>query len=152
MPMWRLEVVGKGQILLAATSLLPSIAFKRWRSISFLIICIDRNDTLNMQLIFVISFTSIQITWSSNLGSQIRLIFSRADKGMYNFYLLLVTSYLVIKLLVTDNFSACRKNLAENRLSFPSAPHCVWHSYLSKGLRLIPYTCGSSSRHDPVLS
>jgi hypothetical protein len=63
----------------------------------------------------------------------------------YYCYLSLVTNYLAIKLLVTDNFSACRKYLANNRLSFPSAPRWVWHSYLSKGLRLIPYTCGSSS-------
>ena len=54
---------------------------------------------------------------------------------IYYCYLLLVTNYLAIKLLVTDNFSACRKHLAENRLSFPSAPHWVRHSYLSKGLR-----------------
>src|SRR3989337_1130143 len=44
----------------------------------------------------------------------------------------------------THNFSACREYLAENYLSFPSAPRGVRHSYLSKGLRLIPYTCGSS--------
>ena len=62
----------------------------------------------------------------------------------YYCYLSLVTNYLAIKLLVTDNFSACKKYLAENCLSFPSAPHWVRHSYLSKGLRLIPYTCGSS--------
>ena len=62
----------------------------------------------------------------------------------YYCYLSLVTNYLAIKLLVTDNFSACRKYLAENRLSFPSTPRWVRHSYLSKGLRLIPYTCGSS--------
>ena len=62
----------------------------------------------------------------------------------YYCQLSLVTSYLAIKLLVTDNFSACRKHLAENRLSFPSAPRWVRHSYLSKGLRQIPYTCGSS--------
>ena len=48
------------------------------------------------------------------------------------------------KLSVTDNFSACRENLTDNHLSFPSAPRWVRHSYLSKGLRLIPYTCGSS--------
>ena len=36
----------------------------------------------------------------------------------YYCYLLLVTNYLAIKLSVTDNFSACRKYLAENRLSF----------------------------------
>ena len=34
--------------------------------------------------------------------------------------------------------------LTENHLPFPSAPCWVRHSYLSKGLRLIPYTCGSS--------
>ena len=43
----------------------------------------------------------------------------------YYCYLSLVTNYLAIKLLVTDNFSACRKYLAENRLSFPSAPRWV---------------------------
>ena len=42
---------------------------------------------------------------------------------IYFFYLLLVTIYLITKLSVTDNFSACRENLTENRLSFPSAPH-----------------------------
>src|SRR6266566_3158464 len=65
----------------------------------------------------------------------------------YYCYFSLVTNYLSIKLLVTDNFSACRKHLAENRLSFPSAPRWVRHSYLSKGLRLIPYTCGSSASY-----
>ena len=44
----------------------------------------------------------------------------------------------------TYNFSTCRHYLAENHLSFPSAPCWVQHSYLSKGLQLIPYTCGSS--------
>ena len=63
---------------------------------------------------------------------------------IYFCYLLLVTNYLITKLSVTYNFSACREYLAENRLSFPSAPRWVRHSYLSKGLRLIPYTCGSS--------
>jgi hypothetical protein len=45
---------------------------------------------------------------------------------------------------VTENFSASRNYLAENHLSFPSAPRWVRHSYLSKRLQLIPYTCGSS--------
>ena len=54
---------------------------------------------------------------------------------IYFCYLLLVTNYLITKLSVTDNFSACREYLAENRLSFPSAPRWVRHSYLSKGLR-----------------
>ena len=58
--------------------------------------------------------------------------------------LLLVTNYLATKLAVTATLSTCRENLAENRLSFPSAPRWVRHSYLSKGLRLIPYICGSS--------
>ena len=41
---------------------------------------------------------------------------------IYFYYLLLVTNYLIIKLSVTDNFSACGEYLTENRLSFPSAP------------------------------
>ena len=41
----------------------------------------------------------------------------------------------ITKLSVTTYFSTCREYLAENRLSFPSAPHWVRHSYLSKGLR-----------------
>ena len=63
---------------------------------------------------------------------------------IYFCYLLPVTDYLITKLSITDNFSACRENLTENRLSFPSAPRWVRHSYLSKRLRYIPYTCGSS--------
>ena len=62
----------------------------------------------------------------------------------YFCYLLLATNHLTTQSLVTDNFSACRFYLAENHLSDPSAPRWVRHSYLSKGLRLIPYTCGSS--------
>ena len=54
---------------------------------------------------------------------------------IYFYYLLPVTNYLITKLSVTDNFSACREYLVENRLSFPSAPHSVRHSYLSIGLR-----------------
>ena len=63
---------------------------------------------------------------------------------IYFCYLLLVINYLITKLYVTTYFSTCREYLAENRLSFPSAPRWVRHSYLSKGLRQIPYTCGSS--------
>ena len=51
---------------------------------------------------------------------------------IYLYHLLLVTNYLIAKLSVTDNFSACREYLAENCLSFPSAPRWVRHSYLSK--------------------
>src|SRR3954463_10266269 len=54
---------------------------------------------------------------------------------IYTCYLLPVTNYLITKLSVTGNFSACREYLTENRLSFPSAPRWVRHSYLSKGLR-----------------
>ena len=54
---------------------------------------------------------------------------------IYFCYLLLVTNYLITKLSVTYNCSACREYLAENRLSFPSAPRWFRHSYLSKGLR-----------------
>ena len=44
---------------------------------------------------------------------------------IYFYYLLLVTNYLITKLSVTDNFSACREYLTKNRLSFPSAPRWV---------------------------
>ena len=44
---------------------------------------------------------------------------------------------------IIQAYPLLHENLAENRLSFPSAPRWVRHSYLSKGLRLIPYTCGS---------
>ena len=63
---------------------------------------------------------------------------------IYFCYLLLVTNYLITKLSVTYNFSACREYLTENRLSFPYAPRWVRHSYLSKGLQYTPYTFGSS--------
>ena len=54
---------------------------------------------------------------------------------IYFCYLLLVTNYLITKLSITYNFSVSREYLVENRLSFPSAPRWVRHSYLSKGLR-----------------
>ena len=44
---------------------------------------------------------------------------------VYFCYWLSVMNYLFTKLSVTDNFSACREYLTENRLSFPYAPHCV---------------------------
>jgi hypothetical protein len=81
---------------------------------------------------------------SSGLSFAIKRVGLPCCAYFYYCYLLLVTNYLAIKLCVTDNFSACRHYLAVNRLSFPSAPHWVRHSYLSKGLCLIPYTCGSS--------
>ena len=63
----------------------------------------------------------------------------------YYCYLALATNYIAMKLLITNNFSAYRKYLVENCLPFPFAPRWVRHSYSSKGLRLIPYTCGSSN-------
>src|SRR4051812_43854656 len=63
---------------------------------------------------------------------------------IYFCYILLVANFLITKLSVTTYFNTCREYLAETRLSFPSAPRWVRHSYLSKGLRYIPYTCGSS--------
>ena len=50
---------------------------------------------------------------------------------------LLVTRYYLSyhKTIYHLHFSAYRQNLTENRLSFPSAPRWVRHSYLSKGLR-----------------
>ena len=53
----------------------------------------------------------------------------------YFINLLPVMIYLITKLSVIDNFSACGEYLAENRLSFSSAPCWVRHSDLSKGLR-----------------
>ena len=61
---------------------------------------------------------------------------------IYFCYLLLVTIYLITKLSITTYFSTCREYLAENRLSFPSAPRWVRHSYLSKRLRWIPTLVG----------
>ena len=53
---------------------------------------------------------------------------------IYFCYLLLVTIYPITKLLL-PLISVLAENLTENRLSFPSAPRWVRHSYLSKGLR-----------------
>ena len=61
---------------------------------------------------------------------------------IYFYYLLPVTNYLVTKLFVTDNFSACREYVTENCLSFPSAPHWVRHSYLSKSYGRSPTLLG----------
>ena len=47
---------------------------------------------------------------------------------VYFYYLLPITIYLITKLSVTHNISACREYLAENHLSFPSAPRWVRHS------------------------
>ena len=60
----------------------------------------------------------------------------------YFCYLLPVTNYLITQLSVTDNFSAYEEYLAENRLSFPSAPRWVRYSYLSKGLDRSPILVG----------
>ena len=69
--------------------------------------------------------------------------------ALYLLYLhFLITIYLITKLSITYYFSACRENLTKNCLSFPSAPCWVRHSYLSKGLRWIPYTCGSSCNNE----
>ena len=56
----------------------------------------------------------------------------------YFIYLLPITIYLITKLSVTDNLSACREYLTENCLSFPSAPRWVRHSYLSKRATIDP--------------
>ena len=47
---------------------------------------------------------------------------------VYIYYLLPITIYLITKLSINDNFSACREYLAENCLSFPYAPRWVRHS------------------------
>ena len=74
------------------------------------------------------------------------------QKGLGHFaapflLLLLVACYKSSHPTITcyRQFSACTYFLVENHLSDPSAPRWVRHSYLSKGLRLIPYTCGSSA-------
>jgi hypothetical protein len=97
-----------------------------------------------MKFPYVLENALLTIRDRSSLSFAIRRIGPPCCTLCYYCYLSLVTNYLSIKLLITDNFSACRNYLAENRLSFPSAPCWVRHSYLSKGLRLIPYTCGSS--------
>ena len=61
---------------------------------------------------------------------------------IYFHCLLPVTNYLITKLSVTDNFSACKEYLSENCLSFPSAPHWVRHSYLSKSYDISPTLVG----------
>ena len=69
---------------------------------------------------------------------------------IYFYFLLLVTNYLITKLSVTYNFSACRENLTENRLSFPSAPRWVRHYYLSKDYDRSPILVGHQSRPGPI--
>ena len=61
---------------------------------------------------------------------------------VYFSYLLPVPNYITTKLSVTDNFSARREYLTENRLSFPSAPRWVCHSYLSKDYDRSPTLVG----------
>ena len=61
---------------------------------------------------------------------------------IYFCYLLLVTNYLITKLFVTYYFNACREYLAENRLSFPSAPCWVRHSYYRKDYDRSPILVG----------
>ena len=60
----------------------------------------------------------------------------------YFCYLLPVMNYLIIKLSITDNFSACREYLAENRLSFPSDPRWVRHSSYRKDYDRSPILVG----------
>ena len=57
---------------------------------------------------------------------------------IYFHYLLLVTNYLITKLSVTDNFSACKEYLTENCLSFPYAPRWVRHSLLIEKATIDP--------------
>ena len=89
--------------------------------------------------------TSLTIIPNVSLGAPLLLLeivqaYPLLHKGLghlaalYLLYLL-VTIYLITKLSITYYFSACRENLIENRLTFPSAPRWVRHSYLSKGLR-----------------
>ena len=61
---------------------------------------------------------------------------------IYFCYLLLVTIYLITKLSVTTYFSICGEYLARNRLSFPSAPCWVRHSYYRKDYDRSPILVG----------
>ena len=61
---------------------------------------------------------------------------------IYFHCLLPVTNYLITKLSVTYNLSACREYLTKNHLSFPSAPRWVRHSYLSKDYDRSPILVG----------
>ena len=71
---------------------------------------------------------------------------------IYFCYLFLVTIYLITKLSVTIYFSTCREYLAENRLSFPSAPRWVRHSYLLKRSTIDPlYLCFIMSTYSKCL-
>ena len=72
------------------------------------------------------SFSRLVLCYKKNWAILLHLI--------YFCYLLLVTIYLITKLSVTTYFSTCREYLARNRLSFPSTPRWVRHSYLLKGL------------------
>src|SRR3954469_20437655 len=70
---------------------------------------------------------------------------SFASKGLgYLAALLLLLSLLAryklscYQTTVTYNFSTCRHYLAENHLSFPSAPRWIRHSYLSKRATIDP--------------
>src|SRR6187401_364805 len=99
-------------------------------SLTIIPICPQERFTLHKSL------SRLVLSYKKDWATLLHLIY---------FYLLsLATNYLITKLYVTYNFSTCRKYLTENCLSFPSAPRWVRHSYLSKGLRWIPYTCGSS--------
>ena len=56
--------------------------------------------------------------------------------ALYLLYLLVTRYYLSYhKTIYHLLFQCFRENLTGNRLSFPSAPRWVRHSYLSKGLR-----------------
>ena len=59
------------------------------------------------------SFSRLVLCYKKDWAILLDLIYFR--------YLLLVTNYLITKLSVTDNFSACREYLTENRLPFPPA-------------------------------
>ena len=63
---------------------------------------------------------------------------------IYFYYLLPVTNYLITKLYVIDNFSACREYLTENRLSFLLLLVGFDTLTYRKEMQLTPYTCGSS--------
>ena len=77
----------------------PRERFALYKSSSRLILCYKKDWA-----------TLLHLCYKKNWATLLHLC--------YTCYLLPVTNYLITKLSVTDNFSACREYLTENRFSF----------------------------------
>ena len=86
------------------------------------------------------------ISNTTGLSFELKRIGLLSEIILTHFYLLVIsftvkpTPHIILTFIIYIVFLAC------NCLLIPSAPRWVRHSYLSKRLQLIPYTCGSS-RH-----